>query len=143
MVGRLTSVHVVLIMTTNAGAESLSKRSIGFSEQDQTTDAMEAVKRHFTPEFRNRLDAIVQFGALNEEVIEQVVHKFIAELQAQLDDRKVSIELDESAMRWLAKRGYDKAMGARPMARLIQDSIKRPLADAILFGDWPVVAAFL
>jgi ATP-dependent Clp protease ATP-binding subunit ClpA len=127
--------HVVLIMTTNAGAESLSKRSIGFSEQDQTTDAMEAVTRHFTPEFRNRLDAIVQFGALNEEVIEQVVHKFIAELQAQLDDRKVSIELDESAMRWLAKRGYDKAMGARPMARLIQDSIKRPLADAILFGE--------
>ena len=84
--------------------------------------------------FRNRLDAIVQFGALNEEVIEQVVHKFIAELQAQLDDRKVSIELDESAMRW-RKRGYDKAMGARPMARLIQDSIKRPLADAILFGE--------
>jgi len=127
--------HVVLIMTTNAGAESLSKRTIGFSEQDQTTDAMEAIKRHFTPEFRNRLDAIVQFGALNEDVIEQVVHKFIAELQAQLDDRKVSIELDDSAMRWLAKRGYDKAMGARPMARLIQDSIKRPLADAILFGD--------
>jgi len=81
------------------------------------------------------LDSIVQFGALPEDVIEQVVHKFIAELQAQLDDRKVSIELDDSAMRWLAKRGYDKAMGARPMARLIQDSIKRPLADAILFGD--------
>ena len=127
--------HVVLIMTTNAGAESLSKRSIGFSEQDQTTDAMETIKRHFTPEFRNRLDSIVQFGALHEDVIEQVVHKFIAELQAQLDDRKVSIELDDVAMRWLAKRGYDKAMGARPMARLIQDSIKRPLADAILFGE--------
>ena len=104
--------HVVLIMTTNAGAESLSKRSIGFNEQDQTTDAMEAIKRLFTPEFRNRLDSIVQFGALPEDVIEQVVHKFIAELQAQLDDRKVSIELDESAMRWLAKRGYDKTMGA-------------------------------
>ena len=127
--------HVVLIMTTNAGAESLAKRSIGFSDQDQTTDAMEAIKRYFTPEFRNRLDAIVQFGALGEEVIEQVVHKFIAELQGQLDDRKVSIELDDSAMRWLAKRGYDKTMGARPMARLIQESIKRPLADAILFGD--------
>ncbi|MDB2402363.1 ATP-dependent Clp protease ATP-binding subunit ClpA [Litoricolaceae bacterium] len=127
--------HVVLIMTTNAGAESLSKRSIGFNEQDQTTDAMEAIKRLFTPEFRNRLDSIVQFGALPEDVIEQVVHKFIAELQAQLDDRKVSIELDESAMRWLAKRGYDKTMGARPMARLIQDAIKRPLADAILFGN--------
>ncbi|HCL68489.1 MAG TPA: ATP-dependent Clp protease ATP-binding subunit ClpA [Gammaproteobacteria bacterium] len=127
--------HVVLIMTTNAGAESLAKRSIGFSDQDQTTDAMEAIKRYFTPEFRNRLDAIVQFGALSIEVIEQVVHKFIAELQAQLDDRKVSIELDDSAMRWLAKRGYDKTMGARPMARLIQESIKRPLADAILFGD--------
>ena len=127
--------HVVLIMTTNAGAESLSKRTIGFSEQDQTTDAMEAIKRYFTPEFRNRLDAIVQFGALTEEAIEQVVHKFIAELQAQLDDRKVSIELDDSAMRWLAIRGYDKSMGARPMARLIQDSIKKPLADAILFGD--------
>jgi ATP-dependent Clp protease ATP-binding subunit ClpA len=121
-------------MTTNAGAESLSKRSIGFSDQDQTSDALEAVKRHFSPEFRNRLDSIVQFGALTEEVIEQVVHKFIAELQAQLDDRKVSIELDDSAMHWLAKRGYDKSMGARPMARVIQDSIKRPLADAILFG---------
>ncbi len=127
--------HVVLIMTTNAGAESLSKRSIGFNEQDQMTDAMEAIKRLFTPEFRNRLDSIVQFGALPEDVIEQVVHKFIAELQAQLDDRKVSIELDESAMRWLAKRGYDKTMGARPMARLIQEAIKRPLADAILFGN--------
>ncbi|HBX26978.1 MAG TPA: ATP-dependent Clp protease ATP-binding subunit ClpA, partial [Gammaproteobacteria bacterium] len=127
--------HVALIMTTNAGAESLAKRSIGFSDQDQTTDAMEAIKRYFTPEFRNRLDAIVQFGSLGEEVIEQVVHKFIAELQAQLDDRKVSIEVDDSAMRWLAKRGYDKTMGARPMARLIQESIKRPLADAILFGD--------
>ena len=127
--------HVVLIMTTNVGAESLSKRSIGFNEQDQTTDAMEAIKRLFTPEFRNRLDSIVQFGALPEDVIEQVVHKFIAELQAQLDDRKVSIELDESAMRWLAKRGYDKTMGARPMARLIQEAIKRPLADAILFGN--------
>jgi len=127
--------HVVLIMTTNAGAESLAKRSIGFNDQDQTTDAMEAIKRYFTPEFRNRLDAIVQFGALSKEVIEQVVHKFIAELQGQLDDRKVSIELDDSAMRWLAKRGYDKTMGARPMARLIQESIKRPLADAILFGD--------
>jgi ATP-dependent Clp protease ATP-binding subunit ClpA len=127
--------HVVLIMTTNAGAESLAKRSIGFSDQDQTTDAMEAIKRYFTPEFRNRLDAIVQFGALSEEVIEQVVHKFIAELQAQLDDRKVSIELDDSAMRWLARRGYDRTMGARPMARLIQESIKRPLADAILFGN--------
>ena len=127
--------HVVLIMTTNAGAESLAKRSIGFNDQDQSTDAMETLKRQFTPEFRNRLDAIVQFGALTEEVIEQVVHKFIAELQAQLDDRKVSIELDDHAMQWLAKRGYDKTMGARPMARLIQDAIKRPLADAILFGD--------
>ncbi len=127
--------HVVLIMTTNAGAESLAKRSIGFNDQDQSTDAMETIKRQFTPEFRNRLDAIVQFGALTEEVIEQVVHKFIAELQAQLDDRKVSIELDDHAMQWLAKRGYDKTMGARPMARLIQDAIKRPLADAILFGD--------
>ena len=127
--------HVMLIMTTNAGAESFSKRGIGFSDQDQTTDALEAIKRHFAPEFRNRLDSIVQFGALTEEVIEQVVHKFIAELQAQLDDRKVSIELDDSAMHWLAKRGYDKAMGARPMARVIQDSIKRPLADAILFGQ--------
>ena len=126
--------HVVLIMTTNAGAESMAKRSIGFNEQDSSSDALEVVKRQFTPEFRNRLDAIVQFGALTEVVIEQVVHKFIAELQAQLDDRKVSIEVDEKAMQWLAKSGYDKTMGARPMARLIQDAIKRPLADAILFG---------
>ncbi len=127
--------HVVLIMTTNAGAEALAKRSIGFNEQDQSTDGLETIKRQFTPEFRNRLDAIVQFGALTEAVIEQVVHKFIAELQAQLDDRKVSIEVDDAAMQWLAKRGYDKTMGARPMARLIQDAIKRPLADAILFGE--------
>jgi ATP-dependent Clp protease ATP-binding subunit ClpA len=127
--------HVILIMTTNAGAESLAKRSIGFNEQDKTTDGMEAIKTLFTPEFRNRLDAVVQFGALTEEVIEQVVHKFIAELQAQLDDRKVSIEVSEAALQWLAKRGYDKTMGARPMARLIQDAIKRPLADAILFGE--------
>jgi len=127
--------HVVLIMTTNAGAEALAKRSIGFNEQDQSTDGLETIKRQFTPEFRNRLDAIVQFGALTEAVIEQVVHKFIAELQAQLDDRKVSIEVDDLAMQWLAKRGYDKTMGARPMARLIQDAIKRPLADAILFGE--------
>ncbi|MGA1206142.1 MAG: ATP-dependent Clp protease ATP-binding subunit ClpA [Litorivicinaceae bacterium] len=127
--------HVILIMTTNAGAESLAKRSIGFNEQDKTTDGMEAIKTLFTPEFRNRLDAVVQFGALTEEVIEQVVHKFIAELQAQLDDRKVSIEVSDAALQWLAKRGYDKTMGARPMARLIQDAIKRPLADAILFGE--------
>ncbi len=126
--------NVILVMTTNAGAESMAKRGIGFTQQDNSTDAMEALRRLFTPEFRNRLDAIIQFRPLDAQVILGVVDKFLTELQAQLDDKKVMLHVDDDARKWLADKGYDKAMGARPMARLIQDEIKKPLAEAILFG---------
>ncbi len=126
--------HVVLIMTTNAGAEASSRRSIGFNEQNHTTDAMEVIRKQFTPEFRNRLDSIIQFAPLNEQVIEHVVDKFLTELQAQLDDKKVVVYATDKARSWLAKHGYDPAMGARPMARLIQEKVKKPLAEEILFG---------
>lgn len=126
--------HVVLIMTTNAGAEANSKRSIGFQEQDNTTDAMEVLRKVFTPEFRNRLDGIIQFAPLNEVTIEHVVDKFLVELQVQLDDKKVLLDATDAARAWLAKNGYDKQMGARPMARLIQEKVKKPLAELILFG---------
>ncbi len=127
--------HVVLIMTTNAGAESGSRRSIGFNEQNHSTDAMEVIRKTFTPEFRNRLDTIIQFDALNEQVIGHVVDKFLTELQAQLDDKKVVIYATDAARSWLAKKGYDPAMGARPMSRLIQEQVKKPLAEHILFGS--------
>jgi len=127
--------NVILIMTSNAGAQESSRRSIGFSAQDHRTDAMEVIRKMFTPEFRNRLDSIIQFNALPIDVIQSVVDKFIVELQAQLDDKKVHINISAEACIWLAEHGYDEAMGARPMARLIQDKIKRPLADQILFGD--------
>ncbi|MFZ5698504.1 MAG: ATP-dependent Clp protease ATP-binding subunit ClpA [Pseudomonadota bacterium] len=126
--------NVILVMTTNAGAEQMSKRGMGFTQQDNSTDAMETIRRMFTPEFRNRLDSIIQFSPLDEKVILGVVDKFLTELQAQLDDKKVMLHVDADARQWLAGRGYDKAMGARPMARLIQDEIKKPLAEAILFG---------
>ncbi|MGH1471246.1 MAG: ATP-dependent Clp protease ATP-binding subunit ClpA [Cellvibrionaceae bacterium] len=127
--------NVVLIMTTNAGAEIVSRRSIGFTEQDHSTDGMEAINRLFTPEFRNRLDAIIQFSGLSQEVIKTVVDKFLVELQAQLDDKHVQIEVDAAAREWLAEKGYDENMGARPMARTIQENLKKPLAEAVLFGD--------
>ncbi|MEZ5524347.1 MAG: ATP-dependent Clp protease ATP-binding subunit ClpA [Pseudomonadales bacterium] len=127
--------NVVLIMTTNAGAQAMSRRSIGFSHQDHSTDGMEEVRKLFTPEFRNRLDGIIQFGALAPQVIEHVVDKFIIELQLQLDSKKVHIEIDDEARAWLAKEGYDEKMGARPMARLIHEKLKKPLAEAILFGE--------
>lgn len=127
--------NVVLIMTTNAGAESISRSSIGFTQQDHTSDGMEALKKMFTPEFRNRLDGIVQFEALPESVILTVVDKFLVALQTQLDDKKVVIEVDDAARKWLVKEGYDKNMGARPMARVIQENIKKPLAEAVLFGE--------
>ncbi|MCJ8314675.1 MAG: ATP-dependent Clp protease ATP-binding subunit ClpA [Saccharospirillaceae bacterium] len=127
--------NVILIMTSNAGAQESSRRSIGFSAQDNRTDAMEVIRKMFTPEFRNRLDSIIQFNALPMDVIQSVVDKFIVELQAQLDDKKVHINFSAEACIWLAEHGYDAAMGARPMARLIQDKIKRPLADQLLFGD--------
>jgi ATP-dependent Clp protease ATP-binding subunit ClpA len=126
--------NVILVMTTNAGAVDMSRGSIGFLEQDVRHDGMEAIKKLFTPEFRNRLDAIVQFAPLAPSVIETVVDKLLTELQAQLDQKRVTLEVDEAARAWLAKEGYDEKMGARPMQRLIQDKIKRPLAEDLLFG---------
>jgi ATP-dependent Clp protease ATP-binding subunit ClpA len=126
--------NVVLVMTTNAGAQEMSRPSIGFAKQDHSSDGMEVIRRLFTPEFRNRLDAIVQFNALGPAVITQVVDKFIFELEAQLQAQQVTIEIDEAARLWLAERGYDPKMGARPMARLIQEHIKKPLAEELLFG---------
>ena len=126
--------HVILVMTTNAGAESMARRSIGFSEQDHRSDGMEIISKTFTPEFRNRLDGIIQFANLERHTITHVVDKFLTELQAQLDDKHVVLHVDEPAKLWLADKGYDATMGARPMARLIQDKIKRPLAEQILFG---------
>lgn len=127
--------NVILIMTTNAGAEVMSRASIGFSTQDHRSDGMEAIKKMFTPEFRNRLDSIVQFGELSIEVIKTVVDKFLVQLQSQLDDKKIFIEVSDEARTWLASHGYDPKMGARPMDRLIQDKIKKPLAEEVLFGD--------
>lgn len=127
--------NVILIMTTNAGAEVMSRASIGFSTQDHRSDGMEAIKKMFTPEFRNRLDSIVQFGELSIDVIKTVVDKFLVQLQSQLDDKKVFIEVSDAARVWLATHGYDPKMGARPMDRLIQEKIKKPLAEEVLFGD--------
>jgi ATP-dependent Clp protease ATP-binding subunit ClpA len=127
--------NVVIVMTTNAGAHEMNRPSIGFTHQDHSADAMEAIKRLFTPEFRNRLDAIVQFQALGPAVLAQVVDKFIFELEAQLQQQQVTIEVDESARIWLAEHGYDAKMGARPMARIIQQYIKKPLAEELLFGQ--------
>ena len=126
--------NVILIMTTNAGAETLNRASIGFSTQDHSSDAMEDIKKTFTPEFRNRLDSVVQFGSLPPEVIKTVVDKFLVKLQGQLDDKKVFLTVDEEARNWLAVQGYDTKMGARPMDRLIQEKIKKPLAEEVLFG---------
>ena len=126
--------NVVLVMTTNAGAVDMARPSIGFSKQDHSSDGMEAIRKMFTPEFRNRLDAIVQFGALRMDVVKTIVDKFLTELQAQLDDKRVTLEVDDDAKAWLAREGYDEKMGARPMQRLIQDKIKRQLADMLLFG---------
>ncbi len=127
--------HVILVMTTNAGAEEMSRRSIGFSFQDHHTDGLEYINKLFTPEFRNRLDGIIQFAPLQPATITHVVDKFLTELQAQLDDKRVAIEVDNDARTWLAVNGYDMRMGARPMARLIQENLKKPLAEEILFGD--------
>src|SRR5690606_7722982 len=126
--------NVILIMTTNAGAQEMSRASIGFASQDHSTDGMEVIRRMFTPEFRNRLDAIIQFAPLDTSVIRTVVDKFLIELQTQLDDRKVVLHVEDEAVDWFVEHGYDKAMGARPMLRLIQTKIKRPLAEDILFG---------
>ncbi|MEO6227994.1 MAG: ATP-dependent Clp protease ATP-binding subunit ClpA, partial [Thermomonas sp.] len=126
--------NVVLVMTTNAGATQAARRTIGFTKQDHSSDSMEAIRRSFTPEFRNRLDAVVQFQALGFEHILRVVDKFLIELEVLLHEKQVSLSATPEARDWLAKHGFDPLMGARPMARLIQDKIKRPLADELLFG---------
>lgn len=127
--------NVIIVMTTNAGAEKMSRASIGFTLQDHTSDTGEEIKRIFSPEFRNRLDGIVHFNPLDPETIGHVVDKFLVELETQLDSKKVSMEVDAEARVWLAEHGHDILMGARPMARLIQEKIKKPLAEQLLFGD--------
>ena len=127
--------NVILVMTTNAGAETISRRTIGFTTQDHSTDGMEAINKMFSPEFRNRLDSIVQFQPLGEDVILTVVDKFLTELQGQLDEKRVTLDVDEDARLWLVEKGYDIHMGARPMARIIQEHIKKPLAEMVLFGS--------
>ena len=126
--------NVVLVMTTNAGVQETVRKSIGFQQQDHSHDAMAEINRTFTPEFRNRLDSIIWFEHLDSSIILQVVDKFVCELQVQLDKKQVSLELSSEARKWLAEQGYDKAMGARPMARVIQEQLKKPLANEILFG---------
>ena len=127
--------QVIVIMTTNVGADSISRSSMGFTQQDHSRDNTESLKRVFTPEFRNRLDAIIQFNPLDTSVVVSVVDKFLVELQVQLDDKQVTLEIDDEVRDYLADKGYDRLMGARPMQRLIQDEIKKPLAGMILFGD--------
>jgi len=126
--------HVIIVMTTNAGAQEMSRPSIGFTHADNASDGMEAIRRMFTPEFRNRLDAVIQFAGLDIQTIERVVDKLIVEVEMQLEQKGVTITLDDAARRWIAEKGYDPKMGARPMARTIQEHIKRPLAEELLFG---------
>ena len=126
--------HVVIVMTTNAGASEMSRAPIGFVAQDNASDGMEAIRRLFAPEFRNRLDAVVQFAPLDERTIARVVDKLLVEVEAQLEARGVALHVEDDARRWIAERGYDPKMGARPMARLIQEHVKRPLAEELLFG---------
>jgi ATP-dependent Clp protease ATP-binding subunit ClpA len=126
--------NVTIVLTTNAGAQEMSRSSVGFMTQDHSTDAMEILKKLFSPEFRNRLDAIIQFDSLDEQSVARVVDKLILELEAQLDKNRVTVELEPAARDWIAQRGYDRKMGARPMARVIQEHIKRPLAEELLFG---------
>lgn len=127
--------NIVLVMTTNAGAQEMSRASIGFTPQDHSSDGMAIIKKQFSPEFRNRLDAIIQFAALDAHSIKRVVDKLVVELEGKLDSNGVTLELDDAARNWIAARGYDPKMGARPMARIIQEHIKRPLAEELLFGS--------
>ena len=126
--------NVILIMTTNAGAADMAKEAIGFGRTERTGEDEDAVKKLFTPEFRNRLDAIIPFGNLTPEVVGSVVEKFVMQLEAQLADRNVTVELSSAAKEWLVERGYDRLYGARPLARVIQENIKKPLAEELLFG---------
>jgi ATP-dependent Clp protease ATP-binding subunit ClpA len=126
--------HVIIVMTTNAGAFEMNRPSIGFTQQDHTSDGMEAIKRLFSPEFRNRLDGIIAFNGLDSRTIQRVVDKLLVEVEAQLEQKGVQLHVDDAAREWLARKGYDPKMGARPMARVIQESIKRPLAEELLFG---------
>ena len=126
--------NVVIVMTTNAGASELSKSSIGFTDSKKAGDELAEIKRMFTPEFRNRLDATISFAPLDENIILQVVDKFLMQLEAQLTEKKVDVTYTEALKKYLAKNGFDPLMGARPMARLIQDTIRRALADELLFG---------
>lgn len=127
--------NVVVVMTTNAGAQEMSRASIGFTQQDHSSDGMEIIRKQFSPEFRNRLDAIIQFSALDTDSVKRVVDKLVVELEAKLGSNNVTLELDDAAREWIAERGYDEKMGARPMARIIQEHIKRPLAEELLFGS--------
>jgi ATP-dependent Clp protease ATP-binding subunit ClpA len=126
--------HVIIVLTTNAGAQEMSRPSIGFTQSDNTSDGMEAIRRLFTPEFRNRLDATIQFAPLSKQTIERVVEKLLVEVETQLEQKGVQLSVNDAARSWLADNGYDPKMGARPMARLIQEQIKRPLAEELLFG---------
>ncbi len=127
--------NVILIMTTNAGAADQAKEAIGFGSTVRQGEDEEAIKRMFTPEFRNRLDATITFAGLTEEIVGRVVEKFVMQLEAQLADRNVTIELSSAAKEWLAERGYDRLYGARPLGRVIQEYIKKPLAEELLFGS--------
>jgi ATP-dependent Clp protease ATP-binding subunit ClpA len=126
--------NVVLVMTSNAGATEMSRASIGFTSQDHSSDGMEAIKKTFTPEFRNRLDAIVQFDPLSPDVIHHVVDKFIFDLEGKMAQKKVTLTVEPEAKVWLAEHGYNQKMGARPMERLIKEKISKPLAEELLFG---------
>lgn len=127
--------NVILVMTTNAGAQEISRSTVGFTDQDHSSDGMEIIKKMFTPEFRNRLDAVIQFTELDKRTIGSVVDKFIAQLESQLGEKKVDLIVDEDARAWIGEQGYDPQMGARPMSRVLQEHIKRPLSEQILFGD--------
>lgn len=127
--------NVILVMTSNAGAHEMNRASIGFNKQDHSSDGMEALKKLFTPEFRNRLDAIIPFKALDENVIVSIVDKFLIKLEAQLEPKGVTMKVDNKARRWLSDKGFDRLMGARPMTRVIQEHIKKPLANELLFGE--------
>ena len=126
--------HVIIVMTTNAGAFEMSRPGIGFAPQDNAPDGMEAIRRMFSPEFRNRLDAVIQFQSLDPRTIERVVDKLLLEVEAQLESKGVALTIDDAARAWIAEKGYDPKMGARPMARVIQEHVKRPLAEELLFG---------